>query len=151
MTRRFTGWHMTAILIGFFGIVIAVNTYMAHVALTTFGGTIVDNSYVASQKFNGWLAAAKKQENLGWQIGVSLDSDRHIRIEATRAGAALKGLNASGSASHPLGTKPSIGLSFSTAADGVLQSTQALPEGRWLIRAEVRQGTVSAKLATDLQ
>jgi nitrogen fixation protein FixH len=57
MTRKpFTGYHMAAILIGFFGIVIAVNIYMAKVAVGTFGGTVVDNSYVASQNYNEWLA-----------------------------------------------------------------------------------------------
>ena len=54
MTKPFTGWHMTAILVGFFSTVIAVNVYMAHAAISTFGGTVVDNSYVASQEFNGW-------------------------------------------------------------------------------------------------
>ena len=71
--KVFTGWHMTAILVGFFSTVIAVNVYMAHAAISTFGGTVVDNSYVASQEFNGWLAAAKKQQQLGWKTGVSID------------------------------------------------------------------------------
>ncbi|MGE0776676.1 MAG: FixH family protein, partial [Sphingomonadaceae bacterium] len=56
MTRSFTGRHMAIILIAFFGVVIAVNFYMARMAIGTFGGTVVDNSYVASQRFNGWLA-----------------------------------------------------------------------------------------------
>ena len=46
MTMRFTGWHMAAILLGFFGLVVAVNLYMAHTAISTFGGTVVENSYV---------------------------------------------------------------------------------------------------------
>src|SRR3546814_10033574 len=65
--RRFTGWHMTAILIAFFAAVIAVNMLMATVAVRSFGGTVVENSYVASQKFNGWLAQARAQRRLGWR------------------------------------------------------------------------------------
>ena len=53
---RLTGRHVAAIFIGFFAIVIAVNMLMASYAIGGFGGTVVDNSYVASQKFNGWLA-----------------------------------------------------------------------------------------------
>lgn len=151
MTRRFTGWHMTAILVGFFSIVIAVNVYMAHAAISTFGGTVVDNSYVASQEFNGWLAAAKKQQQLGWKTGLSLDRERHVRIAATSAGAAIEGLAGSGQASHPLGAKPPIKLSFSLTADGSLKSVQALPDGRWLIHAVLRHGGETVKLATDLQ
>ncbi len=65
-TKRFTGRHMAAIMFAFFGVVIAVNVTMATFATRTFGGTVVDNSYVASQKYNGWLAEARRQERLGW-------------------------------------------------------------------------------------
>lgn len=151
MTKRFTGWHMATILVGFFGIVIAVNVYMAHAAISTFGGTVVDNSYVASQEFNGWLAAAHKQEQLGWDTRLSLDAGRQVRIEATKAGAALTGLSGTGLASHPLGATPPIKLDFSQAPDGALTSVQALPDGRWLIHVSLRRGNDIAKLATDLQ
>ena len=42
--RRFTGWHMTTILVAFFAVVITVNIVMARFALSTFGGTVVENS-----------------------------------------------------------------------------------------------------------
>lgn len=151
MTGRFTGWHMTAIIAGFFGLVIAVNLYMAHAAISTFGGTVVENSYVASQKFNGWLAAARKQEQLGWSTRLSLAGDRHVRVEATKAGAAITGLGGSGLASHPLGATPPIRLDFSQAPDGSLTSAQVLPQGRWLIHVSLRRGDDIARLATDLQ
>jgi len=151
MTKRFTGWHMATILVGFFGIVIAVNVYMARVAISTFGGTVVDNSYVASQEFNGWLAAAHKQEQLGWDTRLSLANGRHVRVEVTKADAAIAGLAGSGLASHPLGATPPIRLDFSQAADGSLTSAQALPHGRWLIHVSLRRGPDVARLATDLQ
>ncbi|MFP5454579.1 MAG: FixH family protein, partial [Alphaproteobacteria bacterium] len=55
MRRGFTGRHMAASMVGFFTVVIAVNVTMATVASHSFGGTVVDNSYVASQRFNRWL------------------------------------------------------------------------------------------------
>ena len=67
---KFTGWHMTAIFVAFFGIVMAVNFYMARMAVGTFGGTVVDNSYVASQEYNSWLGAAARQDKLGWNVKV---------------------------------------------------------------------------------
>ena len=57
--RRFTGYHMAAILVAFFGVIIAVNMVMATLATRTFGGVVVENSYVASQEFNGWLKDAR--------------------------------------------------------------------------------------------
>ena len=37
------GWHMTTILVAFFAVVITVNIVMARFALSTFGGTVVEN------------------------------------------------------------------------------------------------------------
>ena len=68
MKKRITGWHAAAGLVAFFGLVIAVTLTMAVYATTTFGGVVVDNSYVASQKYNGWLKAAERQRALGWTI-----------------------------------------------------------------------------------
>ena len=151
MTMRFTGWHMAAILLGFFGLVVAVNLYMAHTAISTFGGTVVENSYVASQKFNGWLAAARRQDRLGWSARVSLTADRHVHVEATKAGAALADLAGSGLASHPLGATAPIALAFSQSPDGSLTSLEALPQGRWLVHVSLRHRGDGAKLSTALQ
>ena len=70
MKREFTGRHFTAILLGWFGVVVTVNLFMASLATQGFGGVVVKNSYVASQKFNGWLDAAREQEALGWSAAV---------------------------------------------------------------------------------
>jgi nitrogen fixation protein FixH len=43
---------MAMILVAFFAVVIAVNLLMARLAISTFGGVVVENSYVASQHFN---------------------------------------------------------------------------------------------------
>src|SRR3546814_11216102 len=64
--KPFTGRHAAMILIAFFGVVISINMVMASFALSTFGGTVVDNSYVASQHYNKWLARAAAQDRLGW-------------------------------------------------------------------------------------
>lgn len=69
--REFTGKHMLAIMVAFFGVIIAVNIGMATLASKTWTGLVVKNSYVASQQFNGHLAAAAEQEKLGWQSGLT--------------------------------------------------------------------------------
>ena len=67
-TRKpFTGKHMAAIFVAGFAIVIAVNLLMASIAVGSFHGTVVDNSYVASQNYNGWLKQAAASRALGWQ------------------------------------------------------------------------------------
>ncbi|MFZ4382234.1 MAG: FixH family protein, partial [Sandarakinorhabdus sp.] len=84
--RPFTGRSFAIIIVGFFGVVVAVNITMARLASGTFGGTVVDNSYVASQKYNGWLAQARAQDRLGWATPLTLDAQRHVRIGVPGAG-----------------------------------------------------------------
>ncbi|MFK5979227.1 MAG: FixH family protein [Rhizobiaceae bacterium] len=69
--REFTGKHMLAIMVAFFGVIIAVNIGMATIASKTWTGLVVKNSYVASQDFNAYLAAAAEQDKLGWQGGLT--------------------------------------------------------------------------------
>lgn len=126
---------MTAILIGFFAVVIAVNLLMATVAVRTFGGTVVENSYVASQKFNGWLAEARAQQGLGWRDEVTLDEARHVRMMLNVRGAAMTAL-----AEHPLGRATEIRLGFHEAKPGLYRSDRALPAGRWRVRFDIRHG-----------
>ena len=140
MTRRFTGWHFTAIIVAFFGVVVAVNLTMAMFATRTFGGVVVENSYVASQKYNGWLDAARKQDQLGWKIETSIDDQRHVRVSVS-----IDGAVASGFARHPLGREPDVPLTFDH-----LRSAQALPPGRWAVHLLVRRGNDEARLVEIL-
>lgn len=133
--RSFTGWHMTAILVSFFAVVIAVNMLMATVAVRSFGGTVVENSYVASQKFNGWLAEARAQEKLGWRDAVTLDRTRHVRMTLNVRGARMRAV-----AQHPLGQTPDIMLQLHETAPGLYVSDRALPGGRWQLRFDIRHG-----------
>ena len=140
MTRRFTGWHFTAIIVAFFGVVVAVNLTMAMFATRTFGGVVVENSYVASQKYNGWLDAARRQDQLGWTIKPAIDRRRHVLVSVNVDGAAVSGF-----ARHPLGREPDIPLTFHQ-----FRSTQALPPGRWAVHLLVRRGNDEARLIETL-
>lgn len=151
MTPRFTGWHMTAILVAFFGVVIAVNLVMARYAIATFGGTVVDNSYVASQSYNRWLAEADKQVRLGWVPTVALDTARRVVLSVSKGSTPVANLTAHGLAIHPLGRAPSVTLVFEQSTNGELRSTKALPAGRWRVQITLRQGIDVFKLNQPVQ
>lgn len=133
--RRFTGWHMFAILCAFFGVVIAVNVTMARLAARSFGGEVVENSYVASQKFNGWLDEAKAERALGWRAVPSRLPDGRVAIALD--GVAARAASVSAVARHPLGLASDIPLTFAVGSDGRMVSSQRLPAGRWDLRIEV--------------
>ncbi|MDT9598511.1 FixH family protein [Sphingosinicella rhizophila] len=146
MTKRFTGWHMAAILVAFFGTVVAVNLTMATIATRTFGGTVVDNSYVAGRSFNAWLKAARAQEKLGWTSRVALDERRLVAVAVLEQGSPPEGLVASGLARHPLGRESDIALRFRPTGVGNFRSDQPLPRGRWLLHLELRRGGDTVRL-----
>lgn len=64
---KFTGYHMLAVMLVFFGVIVAVNLTAATLASRTWTGLVVKNSYVASQKFNDELDSAAAQRERGWQ------------------------------------------------------------------------------------
>lgn len=137
MRRGFTGWHMAGTLVAFFGVVMAVNFTMASFATSTFGGIVVENSYVASQEFNGWLEQAEQSENLGWQANSKIGADGHVSV--TLAGAP-DGAQLNGMARHPVGQMDDILLSFAAVGGGKFLSTETLPAGRWILRLEAGSG-----------
>ena len=70
MTKELTGRHVLVITLAAFGVIIAVNLVMAFLAVGSFPGLEVKNSYVASQQFDRDRLA---QENLGWTARASYD------------------------------------------------------------------------------
>lgn len=150
MKSRFTGRHMLAIMLAFFGVVVAVNMLMATLASRTFGGTVVDNSYVASQKFNGWLAEGRAQDRLGWTARLSLNGTRRIEVAVREGEATLAGAQLHAVARHPLGRAPDIALDFRPVGQGGYLSRTALPAGRWTLHLEIRHAGREKRLIETL-
>lgn len=144
MTRGFTGRHMALAMVSFFTVVIGVNVVMATAATRTFGGTVVDNSYVASQKFNRWLAEARAQDRAGWSA--SFAGGEGLLSLDSRAGAVVTGV-----AAHPLGRVPETPLSFVERRPGHYVSREQLAPGRWHVRVDLRRGSERASFVEDVR
>ena len=140
--RPFTGRHMALVMTGFFGVVIAVNVLLANLAVSTFSGTVVENSYVASQGFNGLLRTARAERMLGWRLGIARAANGAVRFTLDDAsGRPLRGAAVSARADHPLGAKAPVVMTPREVAPGAYEA--ALPAGRWHVAVEVRaQGHV---------
>ncbi len=72
--RPLTGWHVLAMFVAFFGVVIAVNFGLAWQAISTFPGLEVENGYIASQTFDAEMAA---QKALNWTLTSAYDPGSH--------------------------------------------------------------------------
>lgn len=148
--RPFTGRHMTIILVTFFAVVIGVNVLMARFAVSSFGGTVVDNSYVASQNFNDWLAEARAQKALGWSVTVDKDRDGRAIVDARdAAGRMFPDGRVTAIARHPLGRLPDRTISFTRGEDGRFVADQRLDAGRWTMVVTVVDGGHTFRLVHD--
>ena len=146
MNRPFTGWHMTAILVGFFGIVIAVNVIMARDAVSTFGGALAENGYVASQDYNHWIAAADAQDKLGWKAHASV-VDGKLRVETS--GPSNPQLLVT--LVHPLGLVAETALTMRDGGGGSFTSVQSVPAGRWQAHIAVKAPGGEAKFIEEVR
>lgn len=147
MTGELTGKRVAAIFVLFFGTVIAVNVCMAMFASGTFGGTVVDNSYVASQHFNDWLGEAREGEALGWDVAHERGGGMLLLTAATD-GDALSGLTIVGTARRPVGTDMGHDLFFTEMPGG--RYAAELAPGRWQVRLTLADGTHERRIQIDL-
>ena len=135
--NRFTGKHMAAILVAGFGVVIAVNLTMASYAVGGFHGTVVDNSYVASQKFNTWLEEAEQARALGWQAEAARGEDGFVTVTTTGV---PEGAVLSAELRRPLGTRDHANLAFGPVGEGRVRSVEPVAAGRWTVRLFIEAG-----------
>lgn len=129
--KQFTGKHMAGVLIGGFGIVVAVNFYMASLATGGFHGVVVENSYVASQNFNDWLKEAESARALGWRAQAHRDENGRVNVvtQSVPENAVI-----TAELRRPIGSHEFASLSFSSIGDGRHRSTESVLTGRWTVR-----------------
>lgn len=129
-TRPITGRTVLAIVVSAFGVIIGVNLVMAYLAVGTFPGLEVRNTYVASQSFDKDRAA---QEALGWHVATGY-SDGALTLSITDdngAPAPVGNLSASiGRATH---ANADVTLAF-PEGPGPYRIAIPLDQGKWELR-----------------
>jgi nitrogen fixation protein FixH len=72
--RRKPGWWYPYIYVGAFGVVLAVNLVFMYSAVHTFSGLSNEQAYEKGLKYNQELAAAKQQQELGWNVTTEVNA-----------------------------------------------------------------------------
>lgn len=134
--RPFTGRHMLAVMLAFFGVIIAVNVTMATLARSSWTGVVVQNTYVASQQFNGKAAAQRAQDALGWKASLTI-GDGTVRLTLVdREGRSVPLDRAAISFRRPAYAAEDATVALSPAEGGVLAGAHSLRDGQWIAVAE---------------
>ncbi|MBX3532079.1 MAG: FixH family protein [Rhizobiaceae bacterium] len=135
MQGTFTGRHMLLVMLAFFGVIIAVNVTMAVFAGSSWTGFVVRNSYVASQEFNGKVAAARMQDALGWTAELSIANGHALLTLADRDGRSVAMERAQIVLRNP--ASDADDRTVELAADGNSMSARVdLRDGLWVVEID---------------
>jgi nitrogen fixation protein FixH len=131
--RPFTGWHMLALTLSFFGVIIAVNIGLAYKAISTFPGLEVNDSYVASQTFDQEKTA---QEALHWHLRQGYDRTKgQLRLDFTDlAGKPVTLSDIDVLVGRPTEAAQDQHPAMAQAADGGYIGIAVLPLGKWMLQ-----------------
>lgn len=131
----FTGRHMLATMVVFFGVVIAVNITMSVYATRSFTGLVAKNGYVASIDYARDEASRAHAAERGWQIDLTAPQGI-VTLEARdRAGAPLAATpTVTVAEAGTAGEETSLALA---RIGGVLRASEPLPPGHYVLHAEV--------------
>jgi len=132
--RELTGTHALAIFAAFFGVVFAVNGFMAYAALSTFSGSDGDDAYRRGLTYNATVADALSQDQLGWTSRVE-QLPGVLKVTVTdRKGQPVEHLTVSGSLGRPSTNHWDRSVQFHESGAGVYLAPLAnAAAGNWIV------------------
>ena len=144
--RELTGRTVLICLVGFFGIVAAVNAVMMFAAISTLSGLDSDSPYQAGLAFDEEIVAARAQQALHWQVDANVERDEGgtiVEITARDAdGTPLPGLTATASLAHPADRRLDRDLAITQDGPGHFRAVTGTAAGQWDLVIELsRDGT----------
>lgn len=138
---EFTGRHMLLLALGFFGVIISVNVFMAVVSSTSWTGLVVKNSYVASQEFEEKRIAHEQQVAAGWQASFTYTPGVARLIVTDSAGSPVDLGVVNLLINRPVGGHDDQTLTLTALADGSYTAAVVLGAGVWDMLATASTST----------
>ena len=141
-----TGRMVLGLMLAFFAVIIGVNTFMVHEALSTFGGVDTESSYRAGQMYEHDAEMAKAQDAQHWQVEAKVtpaaDGTAVIDIAARdAAGVPLSGMTATAMLARPTDRRLDRTVTVNENAAGRYRGTTPILAGQWDLVIELsRQG-----------
>lgn len=129
----FTGWHMLAAMLLFFGTIITVNFTMAYLATSTWSGLVVKNTYIASQEFNGKAAGIRAMLSTGIKGTLEVTGD-NIRYGLAMPGdAPVLADKVTAHFKRPVGEHQDFVTELEPAGAGIYEASRQVLPGNWIV------------------
>ncbi|MET3612351.1 nitrogen fixation protein FixH [Rhizobium aquaticum] len=129
----FTGWHFLAIMIAFFGTVIAVNFTMAWYATHSWSGLVADDTFKASQQFNAAAEHMRQMAATGirGELNANREGIRYVLTHPQRGPVPADEVVAS--FHRPVGTLQDFTVTLKHEGDGVFTTNHEVLPGEWIV------------------
>lgn len=135
-----SGRHVLFALLGFFGVMVAVNATFLYFALTTFNGVETPDAYRRGLQYNQVLAEAESQQALGWQGALRLDPRRIELSLRDAAGRPVSGVTAAARIGRPATDRLDAEVALTEVGAGLyVAELSRLAEGAWIADVAVRR------------
>ncbi|MGO9474785.1 MAG: FixH family protein [Rhodomicrobium sp.] len=135
METRLRGKHVLFILLGFFGIVFAVNGVFVYSALSTLPGEERGATYEAGLHYNTTLAGERSQEALHWSHKSQISAGSPLTVTVADAdGSPVAGLAMEGWLERPASNSANRKLTFKEVDTGRYEATAGDADaGAWVL------------------
>ncbi len=137
--ETFTGWHMMAIMVLFFGTIIAVNATMAWFASASWSGLLVKNTYVASQKFDEEVALNEEMQARGWMSELTVEGGALTYRLADANGEPILVDDVTIVLHRPVGVRDDKLLTLTHRGDGRYAAQTTVELGQWVAKITVNK------------
>lgn len=143
MDKPLTGRQVLLGFLAFFGVVFLANGIMMWQAAATFDGRQEEDAYRKGRDYNATLAAARAQQDLGWDVTLEhkawgAPTTRTVTARFTDAeGRPLSDLEVTATFFSPVEEEDDVTALLSPVGEGRYQAVMALPRaGNWELRLQ---------------
>jgi len=132
------GWHVLAMIVGFFAVVIGVDGAFTVLAYRTFPGQVSVTPYEDGIVYNRKLAQMAAQQRLGWRASATVTPDGGLQVVVLdRDNAPVRGLTLTGRLERPATEAGRIVPLFREAAPGTYLARPGRLAGAWDLTVEL--------------
>lgn len=142
MTGKLTGGGVLLWLIGFFGVIIAINVYFITASVITFRGEDEQKPYLQGIEYNQTLERRAEQEKLNWNATISASRLKSGAVRVTVTIADARGLpqtrvKLSGELRHPADENRDHAIVLHEAGGGRYETdVRGVAPGAWDVIVE---------------
>lgn len=141
---RLNGWHVLAMIVGFFAVVIAIDVSFAVLAYRTHPGEVSVTPYEDGLIYNRKLAQLSAQAELGWQAAAAAEPDKVVVVVVDSAQRPITGLKITGKMERPATETGRLTPRFVETSPGRYEAALKGATGAWDLTAATHGGATQS-------